>query len=212
MSLGQISKASIERAMEEFSSDQEEDKDPTQRVQAPDRKMLEIEEPTIYVPKEQKLISTQDVSEEQKKEIFVPKSQTSYDQSQTGIGTTRKKETFINERVGVGTEPGAGIESENVGKDVVSFEIEWEGKIRDIISSVRPTYPPGVQEEGNVKIEFWVDPKGNVKPSMSVVIKLNIQLENAAMTALRRWRFKPLAGGQEQVDQRAIITLKFLLK
>ena len=198
--------------MEEFSSDQEEDKDPTQRVQAPDRKMLEIEEPAIYVPKEQKLISTQDISEEQKKEIFVPKSQTSYDQSQTGIGTTRKKETFINERVGVGTEPGAGIESEKVGKDVVSFEIEWEGKIGDIISSVRPTYPPGVQEEGNVKIEFWVDPKGNVKPSMSVVSRLNIQLENAAMTALLRWRFKPLARGQEQVDQRAIITFKFLLK
>jgi|GEM_PF-4505236 TonB family C-terminal domain len=89
------------------------------------------------------------------------------------------------------------------------YEISWNGMSRTLLSGERPVFPLGVKHGGTVKIRITVDPDGNVK-SMIPVEKADSKLEEAAMAAIRTWKFSKLPSGYAQVDQSAVA--KFIFK
>ena len=72
------------------------------------------------------------------------------------------------------------------------YQISWNGVSRALIAGDRPQFPDGVQHGGTVKIRITVDPSGNVL-AMVPVEKADSRLEEAAMAAIRTWRFSRLA-------------------
>jgi TonB family protein len=61
------------------------------------------------------------------------------------------------------------------------------------IKLVQPDFPPGVVKrvhKGNVEVRFEVDPDGTVSDAV-VVQTSNSHLNEAAIDAIRQWRFKP---------------------
>lgn len=61
------------------------------------------------------------------------------------------------------------------------------------IKLVQPDFPPGVVKrvhKGNVEVRFEVDPEGTVTDAV-VVESSNAHLNDAAIEAIRQWRFKP---------------------
>ncbi len=88
------------------------------------------------------------------------------------------------------------------------FQISWSGIARALLSGDRPIFPGGVQQGGTVKIRITVDPTGNVA-AMVPVEKADPRLEEAAMSAIRTWRFSKLAKNYSQVDQQATATFVF---
>ncbi|MGC8595337.1 MAG: energy transducer TonB [Candidatus Kryptoniota bacterium] len=89
------------------------------------------------------------------------------------------------------------------------YEIAWNGVSRAILRGERPVFPAGVEHGGTVKIKIVVDPDGNVK-SMVPVEKADSRLEEAAMAAIRTWKFSKLPSGYAKVDQSAVA--KFIFK
>jgi protein TonB len=62
-----------------------------------------------------------------------------------------------------------------------------------LLSSVIPAYPEGARSrgiEGQVVLRFVVDQSGGVEPDVQVVTSLPM-LDQAAIDAVRRWRFSP---------------------
>jgi TonB family protein len=91
------------------------------------------------------------------------------------------------------------------------YQIAWGGLARALVAGDRPEFPGGVQHGGTVKIRITVDPSGNVM-SMVPVEKADSRLEEAAMAAIRTWRFSTLAKNYPQVDQQATATFVFKLE
>ncbi len=88
------------------------------------------------------------------------------------------------------------------------YQIAWSGVPRALLSGDSPQFPEGVQHGGTVKIKITVDPSGNVR-AMILVEKADSRLEEAAMSAIRNWRFSKLAENYPQVDQQATATFIF---
>ena len=88
------------------------------------------------------------------------------------------------------------------------YQIAWNGVARALLSGDKPDFPEGVQHGGTVKIRITVDPAGNVM-AMIPVEKADSRLEEAAMLAIRTWRFSKLAKAYPQVDQQATATFIF---
>ena len=183
------------------------------RVEVPERKMIEIEEPTISVPAENR-IETQDIITNAKKitvEIKAPEfTPRSFNRE---ILPMDRKESYQGSKISVGEKPGAGIETGVIGADeVINFIIEGELEGRKILSNPLPTYPEGLNKNATIKISFEVLPDGFVSPTgMIPVRKENAILENIAMKSLKLWRFSPLSEGSTQ-KQRGIITFVFKVR
>ncbi len=92
------------------------------------------------------------------------------------------------------------------------FEIDWEGQIRREIYQKRlPEFPPDVQREATIKIQFSVLPNGLVGSAV-LMQKGDTKLENLTLEAFKTWRFNPLPEYVEQTTQTGIITFHFKLK
>lgn len=91
------------------------------------------------------------------------------------------------------------------------YQISWNGVARTLVSGDKPGFPAGVQHGGTVKIRITVDPAGNVT-AMVPVEKADSRLEEAAMSAMRTWRFSKLGKNYPQVDQQATATFIFKLE
>lgn len=89
------------------------------------------------------------------------------------------------------------------------YEISWNGVARSLLNGDAPTFPAGVERGGVVRIRLSVDPAGNIV-SIVPVEKADSRLEEAAMTAIRTWKFSKLPHVYPQVDQQA--TAKFVFK
>ncbi len=87
-------------------------------------------------------------------------------------------------------------------------EITWEGKPRKWIKKpdTSPTYSG--DEEGLVKLRFWVDERGEVINAIPVQ-KLSPELEDMAMNYIFSWRFESLPGAE---PQEGIIRINFKLE
>jgi TonB family protein len=106
---------------------------------------------------------------------------------------------------GVGTAGGAA------GTDV-SMSMTWsDGGSRRKISGDLPEYPPGVQVEAQIRIGATVVPDGTVR-NLKPAQKGNTKLEDAAMKAVRLWRFEPLRRSLPQREQECTITFNFRLR
>lgn len=109
---------------------------------------------------------------------------------------------------------GAGPGTTEAGSDGtgVSVALEWsEGGTRKKISGALPAYPPGVNDEAQIKLETVVAPDGSVK-SVRPTQRGNLRLEEAAMREVWRWKFEPLRVTSIQRDQTCLITFNFRLR
>lgn len=71
-------------------------------------------------------------------------------------------------------------------------QIEWGGGgNRVVLNKKLPKYPPGVNTSAVIKLRFTVRPDGTVS-SVLPLQKGEPALEQAAIAALRQWRFNPL--------------------
>ncbi|PIU44919.1 MAG: hypothetical protein COS95_06500 [Ignavibacteriales bacterium CG07_land_8_20_14_0_80_59_12] len=94
----------------------------------------------------------------------------------------------------------------------VGYSVSWAGGgTRLAVSTPLPTYPEGVNREGQVQIRAAVGPDGSVR-RVDPVRKIDARLEEAALTKVRLWRFEPLAPSLPQVDQSCVITFEFRLR
>jgi protein TonB len=79
---------------------------------------------------------------------------------------------------------------------------------------VKPTYPMRAASrhiEGWVKIEFTVSPSGTVANARVVDASPPGIFDEAALDAIKEWKFKPKIENGAAVTQRAVQTLKFTL-
>jgi len=216
MELGSLSRDRVEqivnvaRRTEESQRLREAGMTPGERVDVPERRMIEIEEPTISVSSEQR-ITPNDMAmtaERQAFEIAAPDFDApTVDRS---IFSMDRKESFEGSRLTVGEEPGTGMETGVIGDE--PFIIEGEIKGRDIVSNPLPQYPQGLNQNASIKIRFNVLPNGTVSSSgMVPVRKENAILEELAMQSLRLWRFSALPQGDTR-QQSGIITIIFTVE
>jgi TonB family protein len=92
------------------------------------------------------------------------------------------------------------------------FEIDWEGEFqREVYQKRLPEFPPDVQREATIKIQFSVLPNGLVGSAV-LLQKGDTRLENLTLEAFKTWRFNPLPGYVEQVNQSGVITFRFKLR
>ncbi len=92
------------------------------------------------------------------------------------------------------------------------FEIDWEGEIkREIYQKRLPQFPPDVQREATIKIEFSVLPNGLIGSAI-LLQKGDTKLENLTLEAFKTWRFNPLPDYVEDAAQKGVITFHFKLK
>ncbi|MBN1290734.1 MAG: hypothetical protein JXB48_02765 [Candidatus Latescibacteria bacterium] len=191
---------------------QAEGRTPEERVEVPDRKMIEIEEPTISVPEAQRIESRLFISNAEKQKIEVDQPAFDVPVMRDDTFSMDRKQSFEGTKIDVGEQPGAGIETGTIGKEFANFEIEGEIKGRDIMSNPLPEYPEGLNKNARIKISFVVFPNGTVSPTdMFPVRKENAVLEELAMEKLKLWKFSSLPSGQTQ-NQRGFITFEFKVK
>jgi len=103
---------------------------------------------------------------------------------------------------------GLGDTGSGPGKGMGFGDIEWGGGgSRTVLHKKLPKYPDGVNTAAKIRIRFTVSQNGNVT-RMIPLQKGHPVLENAAMEALKQWRFNPL---KEDKEMYGIITFTFKL-
>jgi TonB family protein len=113
---------------------------------------------------------------------------------------------------GTGSGNGTGNGIGDGSGDGVSYGIEWGGHgTRRLESGALPVFPSGVNREAQIKLKLVVMPSGAVK-SAQPLQKGDTRLENAALKAVRLWKFDALQSAQAAVDQACTVTFNFKLK
>lgn len=123
----------------------------------------------------------------------------------SGIGSSAKPSA--------GTTPyGFGSGENGDGEGSGLFSMQWlHGMTRRKLSGELPKYPQGTNVTAQIRILTIVSPAGTVR-SVQPEQKANRLLEEAAMKAVRSWKFEPLGSSLPQVEQSCIITFSFKLK
>ena len=100
---------------------------------------------------------------------------------------------------------GAGTDVEKV------YSIEWEGDFkREILYEKLPDISNINAQEAEIKLIFFVEPDGSVSTVQPLQKGGMIQLENAAMEALKKWRFNPVSVNGGSTQQKGVISFKFI--
>lgn len=89
-----------------------------------------------------------------------------------------------------------------------AYYLEGEILQRTIVREVVPEYPPDLQRNATVIIQFSVHPDGSVS-DLIVVRRDDPVLENLSMESLAQWQFNPIP---QDVVQRGRITFIYQLK
>lgn len=212
LSIGTVSQQRIEQIIEEAAT-KKQAMTPEKRMEVPDRRMIEIEEPTISVPAEQRIESQNIVTNAKKLPIEVKSPEIEIPSFNREIISMDRKESFQGSKIIVGEQPGAGIETSIIGADeAINFVIEGEIEGRKILSNPLPEYPEGLNKNATIKIVFEVLPDGSVSSTgMFPVRKENAVLEELVMNSLKLWRFSRLSGSNNQ-NQKGLITFVFKVK
>ncbi|MCB0835275.1 MAG: TonB family protein [Bacteroidetes bacterium] len=97
-------------------------------------------------------------------------------------------------------------------KGLYTFGTGSEGglKGRSVIALSEPQYT--VQEEGDLKFEFVIEPDGSVSYVKLVGLTDKPGLKQAGINAIRKWRFSKLTAAQGNQRQTVQVTIKFRLK
>lgn len=149
------------------------------------------------------------------KKISGDEGKTSISSSSTSRGIDVKQGAFgrgSGGRGGIGSGSGVGNGVGEGTGDGVSYGIQWSGTgTRRLESGALPAYPPGVNSQAQIKLKLVVTPSGAVK-SAQPLQKGETRLENAALKAVRLWKFGALQSSQPAVDQSCTVTFNFRLK
>jgi TonB family protein len=118
----------------------------------------------------------------------------------------RTSELTIGSKTGTDDGTGIGWAGLGKGKGQGYGDIDWGGGgNRIVLNKVLPTFPPGTLNT-QVKIRFRVLPDGTVAMAWPVRRGGNPAVDQAAVQAMRRWRFNPLSS---QTDMEGTITFVF---
>ncbi len=212
LNFGAVLQQRIEQILEEAAARQRI-MTPEGRVEVPERRMVEIEEPTISLPAEQRIESQNIITNAKKLTIEVESPEIKMPSLNREIIPMDRKESFHGSKITVGEQPGTGMETSIIGADeAINFIIEGEIQGRKILSNPLPEYPEGLNKNATIRIAFEVLPDGAVSPEgMIPVRKENAVLEELAMNALKLWRFSNLLGDNMQ-NQKGVITFIFRVK
>jgi len=111
-----------------------------------------------------------------------------------------------------GKEWGTGLGDKGTGKGAgYGFgNIEWGGGgNRRVVEKHLPKFPDGVKTSAKIKLKFWVNPDGTVSRVVPIQRAADPRLDQAAIEAIKKWRFNPLKTDQIMVG---IIPMEFVLK
>ncbi len=137
---------------------------------------------------------------------FVPKSELSSDRKNDKDAGSGTRDVGTKD----GTADGSGLGDKGSGPGLGQGigPIDWGGGgNRTVLYKKLPQYPKGVNTSAEIKIRFTVSRDGTVI-SMVPLQKGDPALEQAAMKALKQWRFNPL---QDDKTMYGIITFTFRL-
>lgn len=118
---------------------------------------------------------------------------------------------------GEGAGSAAGAAAQPAAATIGSGDILVEGAAagRAVVAQVLPQYPAWARKqavEAVVKLQFTVMPDGRVREDVQVTRTGGFRdFDEQAASALRRWRFAPLAGG-DAAGQSGTITFRFRLR
>ena len=204
LNLGALSQQRVEQILEEARRAEEaarlreEGMTPQQRIEVPERKMIEIEEPTISVPAEQRIESHDIITNAERQTFEVEAPEIALPDDDKSIFTMDRKESYQGSKIVVGEQPGAGIETTRFGSDMVDIVIDGEIENRSLFTP-EPEYPEGLNKQAVIIIKITVLPDGSVSPAEMVTVrKENTVLEELSKNKLKTWRFRPLPEGQTQ--------------
>src|SRR5262249_14382852 len=124
-------------------------------------------------------------------------------------------------------DPGIGIENQannasglnsglgSAGGNAPKVPVPVGGEVHSaqLVSSVPPVYPTLAKTQrlsGDVKIDALIDEDGRVTGMK--VISGPVMLHQAAMDALRQWRYKPAMLNGSPVSMHLMVTIQFRLK
>ena len=183
----------------------------SQPVVLPDRRLPDLSDDVVGMPRTEKL----DVPQAGAPRTTTASGGAGEKEQGLGKGVGEKEPFTANPNAGVSPSEIASPGSGNLGGDVdrgVAFSIQWMGGgTRKRVTGDLPEYPSGANVEAQIKVLAVVQPDGSIK-TVQPVQKANSRLEDAAMRAVRLWKFEPLRSGQSQLDQNCVITFLFKLK
>lgn len=103
------------------------------------------------------------------------------------------------------TASSAGTDVEKV------YQIDWEGNFkREVLYEVLPDVRKIQGSSATIRLILFVDRDGSVLRVEPLQKGANTYLENAAIDAVKKWRFNPIS--QDSTLQKGIITFKFIAK
>jgi len=91
------------------------------------------------------------------------------------------------------------------------YDISWEGVVRDVLYDPLPIYPPGLDKEARIQIKITVLPNGTIGDLIPLK-KADATLESVTIKTLKQWRLSSLKPTDPQLNQVAVITLRFVLQ
>lgn len=115
---------------------------------------------------------------------------------------------------GRGLHPGAGGSARGTGGQGAGFSVVVDSKPR-VISRSRVRYPESARKQrltGHVLLRFHLDEKGGVSHLRVVRAEPPGVFEEAALTAVRQWRFAPAMKDGRPVPYWVELPMPFLLK
>lgn len=155
-----------------------------------------------------------EISEESKQKVETPKTRQEFDEVIQKNNKPEEDKRKIER----------AKQSENISRNVSKnsegdqpfgssgYSFDWGGRgTRKILRWEKPKFPEGVQKEIDIKIKFTILPDGSVVSPVPL-IKADTQLEDAAIQALKTWKFEPLRPNQIQFEQTVIITIPYRLE
>lgn len=138
-------------------------------------------------------------------------------QNQNTQNTTDNSDKTKNTHQQGGSNHGDGNQVGNRGRDDVkildpdglySFGSGEDGLMgRKPISLAKPIYD--VEAEAKIIYEFTIAPDGSVKNVKALTLSPHVELKNAGMKAIYKWKFEPIESGKFQKTK---VTITFKLK
>ena len=90
------------------------------------------------------------------------------------------------------------------------YDISWDGAVRDVLYDPLPIFPKELNKEVHIRIKIIVLPNGMVGDLIPLQIE-SASLKLETIKTLRTWRFSPLKPTTRQLNQIALITLRYIL-
>ncbi|MCX7936535.1 MAG: energy transducer TonB [Chlorobi bacterium] len=138
-----------------------------------------------------------------KQESKAPSKDTLHGDAKHGTGSAEK---LAGDREGSSSATGRGSSGTGTGSGLGFGEIDWGGGGGAIVvKKVIPTAPEGLSRSTIVKLRFVVSPQGEVIDVRPIVRGIP-EAENAAIRALRQWRFRPFSSDSPVIG---LITFRF---